>query len=99
MTAIVPEHNLDDGAPCRLPVVGRTSDPHAGAVPGMGTDLHMPRTRNAFRRAGWRTTDLDDSELHRVPHPFAWLQKVGEGVRPHRDPCRVLEGDRPYVSL
>ncbi|MEW1841122.1 TOMM precursor leader peptide-binding protein [Nonomuraea angiospora] len=33
--------------------------------------LHMPRTRNAFRRAGWRTTDLDDSELHRVPHPFA----------------------------
>ncbi|MEU7749264.1 TOMM precursor leader peptide-binding protein [Nonomuraea sp. NPDC049158] len=33
--------------------------------------LHMPRTRNAFRRAGWRTTDLDDSELHQVPHPFA----------------------------
>ncbi|MGP4102651.1 TOMM precursor leader peptide-binding protein [Nonomuraea sp. KM90] len=33
--------------------------------------LHMPRTRNAFRRAGWRTTDLDDSELHQVPHPFS----------------------------
>ncbi|MER6830575.1 TOMM precursor leader peptide-binding protein [Streptosporangium sp. NPDC000563] len=33
--------------------------------------LHMPRTRSAFRRAGWRTTDLDDSELHQVPHPFA----------------------------
>jgi ribosomal protein S12 methylthiotransferase accessory factor len=33
--------------------------------------LHMPRTRSAFRRAGWRATDLDDSELHRVPHPFS----------------------------
>jgi ribosomal protein S12 methylthiotransferase accessory factor len=33
--------------------------------------LHMPRTRTAFRRAGWRTTDLQDSELHQVPHPFS----------------------------
>jgi ribosomal protein S12 methylthiotransferase accessory factor len=32
--------------------------------------LSMPRTRKAFRLAGWRTTDLDDAELHRVPHPF-----------------------------
>ncbi|MEV4083092.1 TOMM precursor leader peptide-binding protein [Nonomuraea fuscirosea] len=33
--------------------------------------LHLPRTRNAFRRAGRRTTDLDAAELHQVPHPFA----------------------------
>jgi ribosomal protein S12 methylthiotransferase accessory factor len=32
--------------------------------------LNMPRMRNAFRRAGWRDTDLDNSELHLVPHPF-----------------------------
>ncbi|KAB2339981.1 TOMM precursor leader peptide-binding protein [Actinomadura rudentiformis] len=32
--------------------------------------LHMPRMRDAFRRAGWRTTELDESELHLVPHPF-----------------------------
>src|SRR5579875_441893 len=32
--------------------------------------LTMPRMRTAFRRAGWRSTDLDDSELHLVPHPF-----------------------------
>jgi ribosomal protein S12 methylthiotransferase accessory factor len=32
--------------------------------------LHMPRLRSAFRRAGWRSTDLDDTELNRVPHPF-----------------------------
>jgi ribosomal protein S12 methylthiotransferase accessory factor len=32
--------------------------------------LTMPRTRTAFRRAGWRSTDLGDSELHLVPHPF-----------------------------
>lgn len=32
--------------------------------------LHMPRMFNAFRRAGWRSTDLDPAELHRVPHPF-----------------------------
>lgn len=32
--------------------------------------LSMPRIRNAFRRAGWRTTDLTDGEMHRVPHPF-----------------------------
>ena len=32
--------------------------------------LEMPRLRTAFRRAGWRDTDLTDAELHRVPHPF-----------------------------
>lgn len=32
--------------------------------------LHMPRMFTAFRRAGWRTTDLDPGELNRVPHPF-----------------------------
>jgi ribosomal protein S12 methylthiotransferase accessory factor len=32
--------------------------------------LHMPRMFSAFRRAGWRDTDLDPSELHLVPHPF-----------------------------
>lgn len=32
--------------------------------------LRMPRMRTAYRRAGWRTTDLDDAELNRVPHPF-----------------------------
>ncbi len=32
--------------------------------------LHLPRMFSAFRRAGWRTTDLLESELHRVPHPF-----------------------------
>jgi ribosomal protein S12 methylthiotransferase accessory factor len=32
--------------------------------------LHMPRMYNAFRRAGWRTTDLGVSDLHFVPHPF-----------------------------
>ena len=32
--------------------------------------LTMPRMRTAFRRAGWRSTDLGDSDLHLVPHPF-----------------------------
>jgi ribosomal protein S12 methylthiotransferase accessory factor len=32
--------------------------------------LRMPRMFTAFRRAGWRTTDLDPSDLHLVPHPF-----------------------------
>lgn len=32
--------------------------------------LRLPRLRTAFRRAGWRATDLTDAELHRVPHPF-----------------------------
>jgi ribosomal protein S12 methylthiotransferase accessory factor len=32
--------------------------------------LHMPRMFTAFRRAGWRSTDLTETELHRVPHPF-----------------------------
>ncbi|WP_192810240.1 TOMM precursor leader peptide-binding protein [Actinomadura rudentiformis] len=32
--------------------------------------LHMPRMRTAFRRAGWRSTDLEEGDLHRVPHPF-----------------------------
>jgi ribosomal protein S12 methylthiotransferase accessory factor len=32
--------------------------------------LGMPRLRSAFRRAGWRSTDLCDEELHLVPHPF-----------------------------
>ncbi|HVQ92499.1 MAG TPA: TOMM precursor leader peptide-binding protein, partial [Mycobacteriales bacterium] len=32
--------------------------------------LRLPRLRTAFRRAGWRDTDLTDTELHRVPHPF-----------------------------
>lgn len=32
--------------------------------------LRMPRLRSAFRRAGWRSTDLDPAELHLVPHPF-----------------------------
>jgi ribosomal protein S12 methylthiotransferase accessory factor len=32
--------------------------------------LGMPRLRTAFRRAGWRDTDLTEAELHRVPHPF-----------------------------
>ncbi|RII14945.1 YcaO-like family protein [Streptomyces sp. YIM 130001] len=32
--------------------------------------LSLPRTRSAFRRAGWRTTDLGPEELNRVPHPF-----------------------------
>jgi ribosomal protein S12 methylthiotransferase accessory factor len=32
--------------------------------------LTMPRLRTAFRRAGWRTTDLADDELRLVPHPF-----------------------------
>jgi ribosomal protein S12 methylthiotransferase accessory factor len=32
--------------------------------------LHMPRLRTAFRRAGWRETDLAEDELRRVPHPF-----------------------------
>ncbi|MBP2406733.1 bacteriocin biosynthesis docking scaffold, SagD family [Streptomyces netropsis] len=30
----------------------------------------MPRMRSAFRRAGWRSTDLTDDELRMVPHPF-----------------------------
>ncbi|MFI1801103.1 TOMM precursor leader peptide-binding protein [Streptomyces sp. NPDC020379] len=30
----------------------------------------MPRMRTAFRRAGWRDTDLTEAELHHVPHPF-----------------------------
>ena len=32
--------------------------------------LEMPRLRTAYRRAGWRSDDLPDSELRRVPHPF-----------------------------
>jgi ribosomal protein S12 methylthiotransferase accessory factor len=32
--------------------------------------LRMPRMYTAFRRAGWRTTDLDVTDLHHVPHPF-----------------------------
>lgn len=32
--------------------------------------LGMERLRTAFRRAGRRSTDLTDAELHRVPHPF-----------------------------
>jgi ribosomal protein S12 methylthiotransferase accessory factor len=32
--------------------------------------LHMPRMYSAFRRAGWRSTDLAASDLHFVPHPF-----------------------------
>ena len=32
--------------------------------------LRMPRLRTAFRRAGWRSTDLAEAELRRVPHPF-----------------------------
>jgi ribosomal protein S12 methylthiotransferase accessory factor len=32
--------------------------------------LTMPRLRRAFRRAGWRLTDLRAEELIRVPHPF-----------------------------
>ncbi|WP_239313395.1 TOMM precursor leader peptide-binding protein [Plantactinospora mayteni] len=32
--------------------------------------LRMPRLRTAYRRAGWRSTDLAEAELHRVPHPF-----------------------------
>ncbi|RLU81620.1 cyclodehydratase [Streptomyces griseocarneus] len=32
--------------------------------------LGMARLRTAFRRAGWRTTDLADEEIRRVPHPF-----------------------------
>ncbi|MGW1072823.1 TOMM precursor leader peptide-binding protein [Streptomyces sp. NPDC002537] len=32
--------------------------------------LGMRRLRTAFRRAGWRTTDLTDEEIRRVPHPF-----------------------------
>jgi ribosomal protein S12 methylthiotransferase accessory factor len=32
--------------------------------------LRMPRIFEVFRKAGWRGTDLDPSELHRVPHPF-----------------------------
>ncbi|OZM73053.1 hypothetical protein CFN78_12595 [Amycolatopsis antarctica] len=32
--------------------------------------LRMPRMFSAFRRAGWRGTDLTPGELHRVPHPF-----------------------------
>jgi ribosomal protein S12 methylthiotransferase accessory factor len=31
---------------------------------------HMSRTRTAFRRAGWRGTDLDPVDLNRAPHPF-----------------------------
>jgi ribosomal protein S12 methylthiotransferase accessory factor len=32
--------------------------------------LRLPRMRTAFRRAGWRTTDLEPADLHLVPHPF-----------------------------
>ncbi|MBB5937928.1 TOMM precursor leader peptide-binding protein [Streptomyces zagrosensis] len=32
--------------------------------------LLMPRLRTAFRRAGWRDTDLTEDEIKRVPHPF-----------------------------
>lgn len=37
---------------------------------GQQRALHMPRLRTAFRRAGWRGTDLTDDELNLVPHPF-----------------------------
>ena len=32
--------------------------------------LHMPRMFSAYRRAGWRASDLTEAELHSVPHPF-----------------------------
>lgn len=32
--------------------------------------LRMPRLRNAFRHAGWRSTDLADADIVRLPHPF-----------------------------
>ncbi|MFE9096909.1 TOMM precursor leader peptide-binding protein [Streptomyces sp. NPDC007264] len=32
--------------------------------------LRMPRLRTAFRRAGMRGTDLAETEIRRVPHPF-----------------------------
>ncbi|MER0479999.1 TOMM precursor leader peptide-binding protein [Streptomyces sp. Edi2] len=32
--------------------------------------LHMPRMFSAYRRAGWRETDLTRADLHLVPHPF-----------------------------
>ncbi|WP_327122454.1 TOMM precursor leader peptide-binding protein [Streptomyces sp. NBC_01341] len=32
--------------------------------------LLMPRLRTALRRGGHRTTDLTDTEIRRVPHPF-----------------------------
>ncbi|MEU1674554.1 TOMM precursor leader peptide-binding protein [Streptomyces roseifaciens] len=32
--------------------------------------LGMDRLRTAFRRAGWRSTDLREEEIRRVPHPF-----------------------------
>ncbi|MEV7806007.1 TOMM precursor leader peptide-binding protein [Microbispora sp. NPDC088329] len=32
--------------------------------------LHLPRLRHAPRRAGLRSGDLTDADLHRVPHPF-----------------------------
>lgn len=32
--------------------------------------LHLPRTRTAFRRAGWLSRELSPDELNRVPHPF-----------------------------
>ncbi|MGC0416013.1 TOMM precursor leader peptide-binding protein [Embleya sp. AB8] len=32
--------------------------------------LRMPRTRTALTRAGLRTDDLTEHDLHRVPHPF-----------------------------
>ncbi|WP_217569239.1 TOMM precursor leader peptide-binding protein [Streptomyces sp. GbtcB7] len=32
--------------------------------------LRMPRMFSALRRAGLRTSDLTEADLHRVPHPF-----------------------------
>jgi ribosomal protein S12 methylthiotransferase accessory factor len=32
--------------------------------------LRMPRMFSAYKRAGWRDTDLTEADLHRVPHPF-----------------------------
>ncbi|MBF6047382.1 cyclodehydratase [Streptomyces sp. NRRL B-1677] len=32
--------------------------------------LGMDRLRTAFRRAGWRSADLREEEIRRVPHPF-----------------------------
>ena len=31
---------------------------------------HAPHSATAFRRAGWRGTDLDPADINRVPHPF-----------------------------
>ncbi|MFC1434803.1 TOMM precursor leader peptide-binding protein [Streptacidiphilus sp. N1-3] len=32
--------------------------------------LLMPRLRTALRRGGLRSSDLTDSQIHRIPHPF-----------------------------